>query len=155
MNANQRLLSAAMGRSLEGMQHAMREGADINFRGETGNTALRLAIISQNPDLLAFVLGQEGVDVNQLSGVNNIPPLLVADDYSNAHAYDRLARHPRTNLDATCTVSGDTAVARAARRGDLALVRRLFSLGAHTPPNFAAALAEGKLSMRDVLVRIK
>lgn len=155
MNANQRLLSAAKGRSLEGMQDAVRDGAQVNYRSETGHTALRLAIISQSPDILAFVLGQDGVDVNQASGVNDIPPLLVADDYSNAHAYDRLARDPRTNLDAACPVSGDTAVARAARRGDLALVRRLFSLGAKTPPNFAAALAEGKLSMRDVLTRIK
>lgn len=155
MNANQRLLSAAKGRSLQGMQAAVREGANINHKSETGLTALQLAIISQSPDILAFVLGQDGIDVNQPAGINELPPLLVADDYANTHAYERLARDKRTNLNARCPVSGDTALVRAAKRGDGALVRRLLALGAladAATTSLAAAVREGGLSMRDIIM---
>lgn len=158
MNANQRLLSAAKGRSLEGMQDAIRAGANINYKSETGLTALHLAIVSQSPDILAFVLGQEGIDVNQTCGVNELPPLLVADDYVNKHALDRLLRDPRTDINARCPLTGDTAVVRAAKRGDLTLVRRLLDMGARADAAaipLAAALREGKLSMRDIMTAVK
>ena len=71
-SANDRLLEAAADGSLEAVEEALRQGADIDARREFGDTALNLAAEHGHKDVVQCLL-DKGADIHNLGGADKTP----------------------------------------------------------------------------------
>jgi ankyrin repeat protein len=71
-SASERLLQAAADGSLEGVEEALRQGADIDARREFGDTALNLAAEHGHKHVVQCLL-DKGADIHNLGGADKTP----------------------------------------------------------------------------------
>jgi ankyrin repeat protein len=71
-SANDRLLEAAAEGSLEGVEEALRQGADVNARRQFGDTALNLAAEHGHKEIVQHLL-DKGADIHHLGGADKTP----------------------------------------------------------------------------------
>ena len=76
-SANERLLEAASDGSLEGVEEALRLGAEVNARGEFGDAALNLAAERGHKDVVQRLL-DKGADIHNLGGADKTPVMNAA-----------------------------------------------------------------------------
>jgi ankyrin repeat protein len=67
-----RLLEAASGGNLAAVEDALEQGADVNARGQFGDTALNLAAEHGHTQVVERLL-EKGADVNNLGGADKTP----------------------------------------------------------------------------------
>lgn len=77
MHPSERLLAAAEAGDLAGVRAAMTEGADINTRGQWGDTALNLSAERGHADVVVYLIG-EGADVENVGGADKTPMMNAA-----------------------------------------------------------------------------
>lgn len=65
-------LRDAAGENLEAVRQAIAAGADLNARGEYGDTALNIAAEAGKADIVEFLL-QSGLDIENLGGADKTP----------------------------------------------------------------------------------
>ena len=71
-SASDRLLQAAADGSLEGVEAALQQGADIDARRQFGDTALNLAAEHGHKDVVQCLL-DKGADIHNLGGADKTP----------------------------------------------------------------------------------
>jgi ankyrin repeat protein len=71
-SASDRLLEAAANGSLEGVEEALQQGADVDARGQFGDSALNLAAEHGHKDVVQRLL-DKGADIHNLGGADKTP----------------------------------------------------------------------------------
>ncbi len=71
-SASDRLLEAAADGSLEGVEEALRQGADVNARAQFGDAALNLAAEHGHKHVVQYLL-EKGADIHNLGGADKTP----------------------------------------------------------------------------------
>lgn len=109
-------------------QRLIAAGADVTVIDKNGNNLLHLAVEGGNPDLLALLLEQEGININLARDVYGFTPLLMAANDNNVAMVEQL-------IDAGADLEigddwGDTPVNIAAYYGSLEALQLLIERGA-------------------------
>ncbi|MDQ0642959.1 ankyrin repeat domain-containing protein [Microbacterium murale] len=123
--AEQRLLAAASTGDVEGVRTALRDGADLETRGENGMTALIIAAKANHVEA-ARTLIEAGADVNAQDDIQDSAYL-----YAGARGHDeilRLTLESGADLSSTNRFGG-TALIPASERGLLSTVQILLDAG--------------------------
>jgi ankyrin repeat protein len=110
------------------VQRLIAAGADVTIIDKSGNNLLHHAVDGGNPDLLAFLLTQEGIDINLARNLYGSTPLIMAARDNNVVMVEQL-------IDAGAALEagddwGDTPVNIAAYRGSLEALQLLIERGA-------------------------
>jgi hypothetical protein len=146
------VLTASSDRYLE----EVRRTDDLNFRYDTGGTALEFSISQRRIDRVVTLL-KEGASVETTDGIGNSPLHLAVSWDGNSQLLSLLV-DAGADLNKT-NKSGETPVLAAVRFRNIAAVRYLASVGADlaiaagetTPLDLAMSMANGSTSMNAII----
>ena len=92
------LWQSCFGGNLQAAKTELERGADVNY-WHKGSTCLMLAVASQNEELVSFLLGQQGLEVNAIAS-NNHTALHIAGQYSSPAIIRMLLDFPGIDREA-------------------------------------------------------
>jgi cytohesin len=122
------LIMATVRSDAQMAQRLIAAGADVTIIDKGGNNLLHHAVDGGNPDLLALLLEQEGININLARDVYGSTPLIMAARDNNVAMVEQLI-----NAGADLEIGddwGDTPVNIAAYRGSLEALQLLIERGA-------------------------
>lgn len=95
---------------------------DVNANDHQGYTALHLACIGNDTEIVRALIGHKDININEVNPMCNFTPLHMASAGNNVDIVKALIQHKDINVNA---LDGVTPLARAAMNGHLDVVKLL------------------------------
>ena len=118
------LWQSCFGVNLQAAKTELERGADVNYWHE-GSTCLMLAVASQNEELVSFLLGQQGLEVNAIAS-NNQTALHIAGQYSSPAIIRMLLDFPGIDREAHDSEGRSPLISSILNGGNIAQVNEFF-----------------------------
>ena len=125
-NQNQELLREATDGDVEQVKNLVEcNGTNINTQDDDGRTPLYLASLKNHTEVVNFLLGVEGIDVNQQTTINGETALIVAAKNGGTDIVKLLLGNGKVDLNKGLTTTGMTPLIAASQNGHNKIVEML------------------------------